>query len=57
MITLQDVIDCLALAERFGEAKDEPEGARILRISDTLALQMADCLKKVKALIEELQKT
>lgn len=42
---LQDVIDALKSAQRFGASEDIPEGARVLQLSDTLAGQMIEALE------------
>ena len=42
---LQDVIDALKLAQRFGAGTDIPEGSRVLQISDTLATLMIEALE------------
>lgn len=34
-------------AERLGSASDEPEGARFIRISDTLAVDIAARLREI----------
>lgn len=40
-LSLIDIQNALASAEREGAATDDPEGARYIRISETLALGIA----------------
>lgn len=43
---IAELVKMLRTARREGAPKDEPEGARCIWISDTLALQFADRLEK-----------
>ena len=45
MMTLEEIIQGLQNADRFGEDTDEPEGARFIQLSDTLVCQMIETLK------------
>lgn len=44
-MSIQEIADSLEGAQRMGAEKDEPEGARYIRISDTLAVQIAQYLR------------
>ena len=44
-MTPRDCADILDRSVRLGADRDEPEGARYIQISDTLARQMADALR------------
>ena len=46
-MTLKDVINILENGERVGSERDEPEGSRYIKISDTLARKMAESLDVV----------
>lgn len=48
--TIEDMINILDKSSRCGDAVDMPEGARYITISDTLAKQMSDRLKKLLAM-------
>ncbi len=48
MIELEDWIRMLHTAKRTGADKDEPEGSRVITISDTLANNLADCLRELR---------
>lgn len=43
-MTINDIIAGLRNGVRQGAETDEPEGARYIFLSDTLANRMADCL-------------
>lgn len=47
MSNLQKVMTILLTATRQGAAKDEPEGARYVQISETLVNRMIEHLKRV----------
>lgn len=44
-MTLMEIVRMLREAKREGAAIDDPEGSRYVNISDTLALEMADCIE------------
>lgn len=44
---LQEIISCLESAGRIGAPFDIPEGARFIKVSDTLAEKITFRLKKV----------
>jgi len=44
--SLAEIVRMLRSAYRYGEAVDVPEGSRVIHLSDTLALQMADYLEQ-----------
>jgi hypothetical protein len=46
MDEVEEVIEFLKSAKRIGAEKDEPEGARYIQISDTLANQLVEKLEK-----------
>jgi hypothetical protein len=43
---LQDVLSVLESADRMGAVQDVPEGSRYIQISDTLARQMVEALRR-----------
>ena len=43
-MTPENIVEILKKAPRMGNSKDEPEGSRYIKISDTLANQMVDTL-------------
>lgn len=47
-MTLSEIIDILERAERSGNQEDVPEGARYIKISDTLSGEMISSLYRVK---------
>jgi replicative DNA helicase len=51
----QDVANILRSADRTGSDKDEPEGSRVIQISHTLAVQMADDLSAATARLAALE--
>jgi hypothetical protein len=44
-MTIYDVIEVLEKADRMGTERDTPEGSCYIKISDTLANEMAGALK------------
>lgn len=44
-MTIQDIIEVLAGADRMGMPLNIPEGSRFLQISDTLAQEIVNSLK------------
>ena len=53
-LTLEDIISGLNSAPREGAAKDRPEGSRYIRISDTLANEIAESLVDIETKTREL---
>ena len=47
---IRHFIEELKKAERFGSMNDEPEGSRYLKISDTLAQELIECLQGMQIL-------
>ncbi len=45
-LTLMEIATCLREMEREGAVVDMPEGSRFVRISDTLAHDMADAIER-----------
>ena len=43
----KELADALDRAERTGTARDVPEGSRYITISDTLAIRMAEDLRRL----------
>lgn len=46
-LTICDIAERIALADREGAEKDIPEGARYIKISDTMAQRISDFLFKI----------
>lgn len=46
MKNLSDISDAIDNAERFGMNDDNPEGVRYIKISDTLAKEISDILRR-----------
>ena len=44
---LKKISELLDNAKRYGTEKDEPEGSRYIQISDTLARQLSEDLKRI----------
>jgi hypothetical protein len=45
-MTIKDIIEGLESSYRFGNVKDEPIGARYIKLSDTLVDEIVQTLKK-----------
>lgn len=45
---IDDIISMLETAHRFGAEIDEPEGARYIRLSETLVNQMISMLRQME---------
>ncbi|MGO9374050.1 MAG: hypothetical protein ACLQBD_18405 [Syntrophobacteraceae bacterium] len=50
---LLDIADGLDKAERFGASSDDPEGIRVIQLSDTLATMVAGGLRQIAKRLKE----
>jgi len=55
IMELKDIIHILKAAERQGADKDDPEGARFICISETLADKMIEALEQYRTAQLELK--
>lgn len=56
ILTLEEMKRILVTADRSGAERDNPEGSRVITISDTLAWQMVDSLDLFICEYEELKR-
>jgi hypothetical protein len=47
-LDIDEIIDAIKNAPRLGDSTDEPEGARYIKMSDTLAKLVVDSLENEK---------